>query len=77
MHEILELLDSDWDILKHTYMKINNTYELSVIFFLRLLLGSQGIRSGIIISDRYIGLMGGNNVSFPRITYGTIFMIKF
>ena len=33
MHEILELLDSDWDILKHTYMKINNTYELSVIFF--------------------------------------------
>ena len=39
MHEILELLDSDWDILKHTYMKINNTYELSVLQLLDFFLG--------------------------------------
>ena len=31
MHKILELLDSDWDTLKHIYLKINNTYELSVL----------------------------------------------
>ena len=39
MHEILELLDSDWGTLKHIYLKINNTYELSVLLFLDFCLG--------------------------------------
>ena len=39
MHEILELLDSDWDTLKYIYLKINNTYELSVLQLLDFFLG--------------------------------------
>ena len=39
MHEILELLDSDWDTLKYIYLKINNTYELLVLLVLDLCWG--------------------------------------